>query len=1168
MALAPADFYAYSRATGQPYPESPEERAQQAPAVLEFRRNQLKSQESNNSNPLALGLGIGLGLAGLTGAGLAARRMLQSGKATGQSGVSQVDLSKYDTPQIREAGRSRPTSVAPSKVVMDAPVAPIQRTVDISAAVDDAVADVLSKVNIANTLVDQQQTTGGFNIKQAIAALESGEDQETGRVKNQLQRNEDLDLGQVEVLEDIAKLDDTGFVKFSRQAENISAEASAQRNLMMEKDEPINRVASQLPDGAPVDQTERNSSVITGNPWETEELLEEMGNANRRYQENIYEKGGRTAADLTGTLPLRSAEDARKLRALGVNVRGNQVRLAEFSDSAGREGIGINRLSPQEILDRTMASVSYPREMRDLFLNPNIKTEDLRKYLGEDPQERAGRVSANPTFEIAGGAAASMPGSPTYSKQTRGAGGEGLTNLVDTTDWQQLRQIEQLNEENLVRDPNTGNFVQMVDDTNIDPTEVMTGGKYGGAEYGDTEGVGNLLIETEAFKEKTNQGTTMIPGATQTMRGAASGSEREERFQDVVLPLRRDAENRQTKGIVATPSYEEEIKNINASLNAGNISLEEANSLKGKLNADANLSSYLKSLEVGNRQNKRIVSADINTQGSKLVGGSQSDQANVSQFVTTQPVSEWRKNSGVIKGDDGLLYSAPGKELLDEEEPLVGYRRSRIPGVKPDAVGSPFVDVPNAPLTKLTLSRSELQDVAEAAKDSYFSNPKEKAAYLQRVDPELLNTGLKQGLTLADIGEPYHYQNFITEKVDNYLMNKKGINLPILKEGDYGIDKAGTTFAMNLLKTEKNTPVYGKKFKVDSAGRLVPLRDEKGKMVTNRGGYIVYATDDDKIPIPGRYETTGGGGVDPMTIGEDYPDKRNVAFFTPRISTTSQQRLIQLAQNQGVNFTGTANTQVGSLMSKLRREMETPGARNARISTGSTARTSNPYTGPAAAASGPASRVLEGNYQYTPGQLKASLEPTSQRQLQERNQLALTSNLTPGGRVVRGALNLGEGMGVIPAGLGTLSESETVSRYGTTGAQLQDFGNKLMAQAAYKRGVQPGPTINNAISKVRAPGGSDQPMIPGVLETNPLSPRGYTPDSALDFYTKALERDTAENYVLKKNPRKDSLDEDEVDTWSFSDRQPKERMVRRQGRMVPLSQTVKPIQRNVFYQRG
>jgi hypothetical protein len=195
---------------------------------------------------------------------------------------------------------------------------------------------------------------------------------------------------------------------------------------------------------------------------------------------------------------------------------------------------------------------------------------------------------------------------------------------------------------------------------------------------------------------------------------------------------------------------------------------------------------------------------------------------------------------------------------------------------------------------------------------------------------------------------------------------------------------------------------------------------------------------------------------------------------------------------------------------------------------------------------GPASRAEAGNYQYTPGQLKVLLEPTSQRQLQERNRFALTANLTPGGRVVRGALNLGEGMGAIPAGIGTLSESETVSRYGTTGGQIQNFGNKLMAQAAYKRGVQPGPTINKAIDKVRVPGGSDQPMIPGVLENNPLTPRGYTPNSALDFYTKALERDAAQ----------------------LEASQPKERMVRRQGRMVPLSQTVQPIQRNVFYQRG
>jgi hypothetical protein len=85
------------------------------------------------------------------------------------------------------------------------------------------------------TLVDTQQARTGFNVDQAINALDAAEDQQTGRMKIQLQRNEDLDMSQVEVLEDIA---------------------SQQRNSMLEMDEPINRVAAQLPDGLPVDQAE------------------------------------------------------------------------------------------------------------------------------------------------------------------------------------------------------------------------------------------------------------------------------------------------------------------------------------------------------------------------------------------------------------------------------------------------------------------------------------------------------------------------------------------------------------------------------------------------------------------------------------------------------------------------------------------------------------------------------------------------------------------------------------------------------------------------------------------------------------------------------------------------------------------------------------------------
>ena len=85
------------------------------------------------------------------------------------------------------------------------------------------------------TLVDTQQARTGFNVDQALNALDAAEDQQTGRVKLQLQRNEDLDLGQIEVLEDVAEYN---------------------RIQGMEQDEPINRVASQLPDGRPLDQAE------------------------------------------------------------------------------------------------------------------------------------------------------------------------------------------------------------------------------------------------------------------------------------------------------------------------------------------------------------------------------------------------------------------------------------------------------------------------------------------------------------------------------------------------------------------------------------------------------------------------------------------------------------------------------------------------------------------------------------------------------------------------------------------------------------------------------------------------------------------------------------------------------------------------------------------------
>lgn len=1091
MALSPADFAAYSRATGTPYPEDPEERAELAPEVAEFRRNQLRQPQESSNLLETLGIAA-LGLGGLVGAGLAGRRMLRGGGTKPVSAAPGIRLDDIPTDAVETIRKTGvPNIVAASKV----------------AAIPQATVD----------LTTIQQTQKPAITVQATEALDGGLDQAITNlsvVPEQRQVN--------------------GFKAFSQDVDRIIREAQLQ--------EITNKFPTEVANVARVRQ-----QAVSGNPWELEELLEEGGRQAQEFYGARYERGGRTIADLTGELEVSPAL-GKQLRKSGINVRGGRgVQLSQFSDTPAREGIGVNRFTPNELLERAMAAASYPREIREQVLNPNVPREEIIDFLGGTSKVRGGAVSMNPSMEIAGGARASMPGAPMEEIETAGVGGRGLT-YADTTNLKQLQQKEKLEQAGVTYDPNTGNYYQEVDVPEVDPTEYMTRGPQMGTDYGDTEGVGNLLIETESFRERTNQGTTQIPGFTQEMSGLRGGSERQERSADVVIPLRRTAEGQQTTGlqVVANP--------------------------------DLPFGRQLRTQDAGYRQGGRVTSEDLSAQGTRLPGGFETAQANVSDLIETLPLTEWRQSGGVIRGDDGKLYSAVGLEVVGEQ-PLVGFKRSPVVQVDPVTgqerrVG--FTTPENAPLSPVVLSRQTLQQVAEDAKNAYFNNPSAKLRYLQERNPKALELGRAQGKTLSEIGEPYDYQGFITQQIDKYLMENEGIDLPVLKPdidevtGEQRLNKEGSTFAMNLLKTEKSTPVFGEAFLIDpNTGQRVPMRNEQGKIMTNRGGYVIYQTTGKKVPVPGKYDITGGGGIDPMTISDDY-DEGNVAYYTPRIDTAAQRKVMQQGQRLSVpaeEMLGISSTPTGAQLSSLREQMSTPqtgvGMRNVpvinpltgqrigteRVSTmniGSFARTQNPYTGPAAPVMGPASRVLSGNYQYTPQQLAVNLEPTSTRQQQERNQFALAANLTPGGRVKTGALNLSGNLGIINAGIGALTESQTVQRYGLTGGQLQQFGRQLMDQAAQRRNLPSGPTSVSAAPQTPSTGGSRQPVIPGILEGAPMVERGYVSNPALDFYTRSLENEAAK----------------------LTAAQPQERLVRRQGRMVPLSQVTKPVQRNVFFQNG
>ena len=112
-----------------------------------------------------------------------------------------------------------------------------------------------------DTMVDQQVANVSKNTNQTLNAIDAAEDQQTGRVYQQLQRNEDIDLNQVEIMEARAEID---------------------RMIGYEPDAPINQVASQLPDGLPVDQAEglrqnpRNTAAVSFMEAERERISDEL----------------------------------------------------------------------------------------------------------------------------------------------------------------------------------------------------------------------------------------------------------------------------------------------------------------------------------------------------------------------------------------------------------------------------------------------------------------------------------------------------------------------------------------------------------------------------------------------------------------------------------------------------------------------------------------------------------------------------------------------------------------------------------------------------------------------------------------------------------------------------------------------------------------------------
>ena len=372
MLLSPADFDAYSRATGRPVPEEPEERARLVPEITEFRRNQLKSPETQRSEGSGLLQALGIGAAVLGGGALLARGLGRRGgvrmgnaQQAAKEAVQEVNVQDFGN-VYRAAGRPAPSRPAPTPSRPAAAPAPTPRptgsrqggiqfadlgqvegtqpkgflrgrepggaitqggrsggledlgiietsVVDITAPAGqqalgsgkDFIAGYFKQSGtpagyltetrtnpspvvavekvIPESLVTKQQTIAGRVVDQTANAVDAAEDQMTGRVKAQLQRNEDLDISQIDLLEEMAERD---------------------RQWMMEQDEPINQVAAQLPDGLPADQAEglAKSSAQSFLQRERDEIASLLGEqnipaTNTRIEQELNRRLGKEASE-------------------------------------------------------------------------------------------------------------------------------------------------------------------------------------------------------------------------------------------------------------------------------------------------------------------------------------------------------------------------------------------------------------------------------------------------------------------------------------------------------------------------------------------------------------------------------------------------------------------------------------------------------------------------------------------------------------------------------------------------------------------------------------------------------------------------------------------------------------------------------------------------------
>jgi len=900
MALSPADFAAYSRATGTPYPEDPEERAELAPEVAEFRRNQLRQPQESSNLLETLGIAA-LGLGGLVGAGLAGHRMLRGGRSKPVSAAPGIRLDDIPTDAaetIRKTGV--PNIIAPSKVAA-IPQATVDLTKYVEVPFSDAAkptrtqtteetfdvppAEISAKdfaQNAIDDLVSIQQRTTPSVAANTLDSLESGSDQLDSKLETVVQR----DVDSVRYSKPV--------VAVEKYTEIVNDLTPRQQRLMAELGQ-VGAAKTNL--GDPTTSLKRASYEFEMNDWSDgppEHLLDDLGNFLRQQEARNAPSTSFSLTGSRGDLPGVSEMSAQERRRFGKQIGldlhpskdreatgffGADVDMGDFEGAVQGPSIGAYKspekiapspvISKTEIADRISASANFTPGSYEhqLLLNPTVPTEKVRGLLGSTLRVEQGRVGRNLTHEITPGARASMTEVPGWKDE-------------------QAARRAQMTEE-VVYDEYAGDTPHV---------QTVSWDDYEGAtDLGEGEGPGGLTL-SRTFDERTGKSRTDLPGQYQLAVGG-SQSPRGTR------PLNRTNEELYTRQeridrVMPTRSTEEgdTSRGFRVDETTGRLTFEGAS----ERDEMGRLRPTDPTMMVEGDYEDRLVT--------KLVGGFQGVTGEPARMVSMQPTSAYyekdvvgKADPRIAKGSDGRLYVRSSQSQITGQEPLVAFVGKRIN--KPDGTKGPYTFLEKQGVQQVQLPLNTFTEIIEDAKDAYLNNPSIKKEFLGRKYPDLLEQGIQQGKLLSEMGNAISYNDFLIESLDKGLQSR-GYKLPVLqlnKKGFY--PKAAHDFLSNVGQVTKESPVFGYPAMLGPNGGIIYENTKYGKLPK-------VDKSAEPRPIPGLLDVRGTGGVDAMSIAEDYEGA--VAYHAPRIESAPQV-VRNIRTNQVLTATQAAQSPQGLL---------------------------------------------------------------------------------------------------------------------------------------------------------------------------------------------------------------------------------------------------------------